>query len=269
MPSVLDYDKREVAERIRAQRARSLALLEDVDEAGWEREITPGWRLREVAAHLVSADEAALTGRMLALGTRQVPVSELEAWNDVQVRRWADRPVPAILDGLDRWGRRIARLLAATPSAVLRRRLPMPFGRVSLLWLGMMRVYDEWIHLEDVRRTFEFPADDSPEAVAPVARHLQAGIPFQTLPRVPEGAKGTVALSFSDVELPALVVDLERRRYWLGGGDAEARISGRAATLVMIAARRDTWRDAEEDGGIAAEGDRAAAETFLDALLLV
>jgi hypothetical protein len=37
----------------------------------------------------------------------------------------------------------------------------------------------------------------------------------------------------------------------------------------MVAARRDTWRDTEAAGGLKIDGDRAAAEALLDALLLV
>jgi uncharacterized protein (TIGR03083 family) len=269
MQSVFDFDKDEVVRGIGGQRARSLALLGDVPEPQWETIVVPRWRLREVAAHLISTDEASLTGRLLALGLRQISIERLEAWNDDQVRRWADRPIPELLGGLERWGRRIATLAARVPGRLARRAIPTPFGKVSLLWLGMMRVYDEWVHLEDVRRAFGMPSDDAPESVRPVARQLYAGIPVQSFPRIPGGASGRVELSFDDVDLPALGIDLGTRAPSLGRGHSDAGVSGRAAAIVMVAARRTPWREAEERGSLKVEGDRPVAETFLDALLLV
>lgn len=267
--SVFEFDKQDVVESVRACRARTLALLEDIPEADWERTITPGWRLREVAGHLVSTDEAALNGRLLLFSMKRRTVEELEAWNDRVVSRWADRPIPALLDGLDRWGRRIARLLAIAPAPVLRRSVPGPSGTASLLWLGMMRVYDEWVHMEDVRRTFSFPADDSPEAVAPVVRQLFAGIPYQTLPRIPHDVRGRVALALTDMDLPDFVVDLQGRRFGLGLAGWDARVAGRVRAVAMVAAGRDPWREAEVEGHLVIEGAREPAEAFLDALLMV
>lgn len=265
-----EYDKREVSAAIRAQRGRTIALFEDVPEPQWETIVVPRWRVREVAAHLISSDEAALTGRMLALGLRQIPIGRLEAWNDRQVARWADRPIPELLRGLEKWGRRIASLAVVVPGRLAGRAIPTPFGKVSLLWLGMMRVYDEWVHLEDVRRAFGMPSDDAPERLRPVARHLFAGVPIQTVSRIPDGEPaGRVALSFDDVDLPPLSIDLATRACSLGEAPADARVAGRAAALVMVAARRDGWRDAEARGELKIEGDRAAAEVLLDALLLV
>jgi uncharacterized protein (TIGR03083 family) len=269
MRTVFDYDKIEVRDAVLDQRRRTVELLRTFSDADWEREVVPRWRLREVAAHMVATDQASLTGRILILGLRQAPIAKIEAWNDEAVKRWADRPTPEIIEGLTKWGRRIARLAGAMPSRMARAGIPGPFGKVSLLWLGMMRVYDEWIHLEDVRRTFELPSDDAAANVAPVARHLLAGIPVQTFPNIPEGATGRVGLAYEDVDLPVVGFDLATKGITIAPTSSDARITARAPALVMVAARRDPWRDAEERGGLKVEGDRATAERFLDALLLV
>jgi len=39
--------------------------------------------------------------------------------------------------------------------------------------------------------------------------------------------------------------------------------------LIMVAARRDPWREAEAAGDIQVTGDRKAAETLLDVLEVV
>lgn len=185
------------------------------------------------------------------------------------MRRWADRAIPGLLQGLERWGRRVVRLTGAIPAPLARRPLPTPLGRLSLLWWGMMRVFDEWVHGEDVRRALGLPPDDSAGAVRPAARHLLAGIPVLTLARLGAGARGRVSVRYADLDLPALGVDLASRRFGVDLADGDARVTARAASLVMVAARRDPWRDAEARGTLVVEGERATAEAFLDALLLV
>jgi uncharacterized protein (TIGR03083 family) len=267
MASILDFDKREVVDAVRAQRQRTLALLEDLSEDQWETEVLPSWRVREVAAHLVTTDESSLKGNVLA--RRQLPIADVETWNDEEVPRWANRSVPALLHGLDRWGRRLARALALPPASLARRRLPTKFGRVSLMWLGMLRVYDEWVHGEDVRRGLELPADDLADSVRPAARFLFAGIPLQALPEIPEGASGAVALSYTDLDLPPLGIDLGARRFGTSPIDATCSIKGQAATLIMVAAGRDNWDAAERRGTLTIDGDRGPAETFLKAFRVV
>ena len=266
MTSVFDFEKRSVIDAVRAQRHRTIALLEDLTEEQWETEVLPRWRVREVAAHLVTTDASSLMGSVLA--RRQLPISDVETWNDEKVPQWADRSVPTLINGLDRWGRRLSRALALSPAFVLKRKLPTKFGRVSPLWLGMLRVYDEWVHGEDVRRGLELPADDRDDSVGPAARFLFAGIPLQTLPEIPSDATGTVALSFTDLDFPSMNIDLGTKRYGIGL-NADTQIRGPAASLIMVAARRDPWRGAEAAGDLRVTGDRKAAETLLDVLEVV
>jgi uncharacterized protein (TIGR03083 family) len=270
--SVFDLDKREVLAGVRAQRERTIALLRSISESDWERIIVPRWRVREVAGHLVSSDEGTLTGRILSVGfTRRgdEAMSKIEVWNDKQAARWADRPIPEILKGLEVWARRIERLSGVVPAGLANRAMPTPFGRVSLSWLASIRIYDEWVHMEDLRRVFGMQPDDAPPSVLPIARQIQAGIPVQTFPRIPADASGKLSLAFSDIDLPTLGIDLGLRRYGYGVEAPEARITAPTAALAMIAARRDPWQDAEAAGALKVEGDRQTTDAFLEALLLV
>jgi len=270
--SVFDLDKRAVMEAVHDQRQRTMTILRDLPELEWERIVVPRWRVRELAAHMITTDEGTLTGRILTIGFTKDAVGgipKIEAWNDRQVARWADRPIPELLRGMEKWGARLERLSAFVPSAIGRRAIPTPFGTLSLIWLAGLRVYDEWVHREDLRRALAMPSDDDPAVVGPVVRMLQAGIPIQSLPRVAAGASGRVSIAFDDLDLPAFGVDLGAKTYGYGVDGADARIAGRAADVIMVAARRDTWRDTESSGGLKVEGDRGAAEGFLDALLLV
>ena len=266
--SIFTFDKRETVDALRAQRAHTLALLEDLTDTQWETEIVLGWRTREVAAHLVSTDEASLTGKFLLWGIKQKPIPEIEAWNERQVSKWADRPIPELLQGLEKWGRRFARVASAAPRRLASLSFPNGFGRVSLLWLGMLRIYDEWVHLEDVRRALSLPDDGGVDTLPAAAKFMLAGIPIQTLSEIPGGAAGTLAIGFVDVETPTLSVDLGTRRFGIGL-PADAQVKGPAASLIMVAAGRDPWREVEVAGHLRISGDRKAAETFLDVLRVV
>jgi len=270
--SVFDLDKRAVMQAVHDQRQRTMALLRDLPETDWERIVVPRWRVRELAAHMITTDEGTLTGRIMTIGFTKDAVGgipKIEAWNDKQVTRWADRPIPELLRGIEKWGSRLERVAGAVPKVLARRALPTPFGRTSLLWLAGLRVYDEWVHREDLRRALGMTSDDEPGVVSPVARMLQAGIPIQSLPRVAAGSKGRVSIAFDDLDLPAIGFDLGAKSYGYGIDGDDARIAGRSPDVIMVAARRDTWRDTENAGGLKVEGDRATAEAMLDALLLV
>ena len=270
--SVHDLDKAQVLGGVRAQRARTLVLLRSLPEPDWERIIVPRWRVREVAGHLVSSDEATLTGRVLTVGfsrTGDVALSKIERWNDKQAARWADRPIPKILDGLVKWARRIERIAGVVPERLAGRAIPTPFGKVSLVWLASLRIYDEWVHMEDIHRAFGMQPDDAPGSVMPIGRQLHAGIPVQTFPRIGVGTSGRVSIGFDDLDLPPFGLDMRARRYGYGVDGSDARVTGSVAAIAMVAARRDPWQDAEAAGALKVEGDREAAEALLDAFLLV
>lgn len=273
MSSPVEYTKREVVDAVRAQRAATVKLVRQLTDQQWETVVLPGWRVREVIAHLVSTDQGALTGKMFfAMGFKPGPTggtSAAEAWNEKAVRDWADRPIADLIGGLERWGGRIAKLSQFAPAVLAGRALPTPFGRVSLLWIGMQRVFDEWVHGEDIRRGLGIPSDVSPAELRPVVCQLMAALPFQTLTRIPPGSTGEVILSFRGMGLPACRIDLAVPTMGFGGNEGGSRVSADAAPLVMAAAGRDEWRDLETRGTLGIEGERGPAEVFLDTLRVV
>jgi uncharacterized protein (TIGR03083 family) len=260
--------KAEVVGHVRAQREATIRLLETLGPTDWEQIVTPGWRVREVAAHLISTDEGAVTGRMFAVGLNR-DISDIERWNDTQVPRWADRPVPSLLHALEVWNRRMLRMVRALPPAATARAFPTPLGKVSLNYLGMLRVYGEWIHDEDIRRTFGLPSDAAPEMLEPVARQMFAVIPHQTLPLLDPALRGVIEMRYTDLDLPPFSIDLNGRRFGWELGPPDATIRGEAAAMVMVAARRDAWKDVEDAGALAIEGDRTLAEALLSVLRAV
>lgn len=135
---------------LRAQRAASLSLLRALDDDDWLAPCTPPWRVRDVVAHLVTIDEAAVAGRLVPLLRAASGREDIERWNDAAVPRWADEPVPGLLEALERFGTRLVAASERIPAPLWRVSARTVFGRHTLGLLLARRVLDEWVHLSDV-----------------------------------------------------------------------------------------------------------------------
>jgi uncharacterized protein (TIGR03083 family) len=258
-------NKRELVRGVVAERRRTIAFLSELPPETFDTPTAlPRWRIREVVAHLITTDRAALTGSIMLPVLRSF--DSIEAWNDRQVVKWADRPVRDLLLGLDRWGRRFVVLARMVPGPLLRMRLPSMFGKGRAELLLWARVFDEWVHRQDMRRALGLP-DEEVDVELPAEFLLTAAV-SSTLPNV-EG-DGTVALALEGVALSEWTYDLftgmavPRRRAVPG-----ARIHMPAAPFVMATAGRDRFADLEERGVLTIEGDADLAHRFLSKLRIV
>lgn len=269
--------KTEVLGAVRRQRARTVALAESLTTQQWETIALPGWRVREVIGHLVSSDEGALKLRMFRVGIRPQPggaIDAIEQWNETQVRRWSEKPVADLINGLRVWGRRGTGIFTPIPEFVLQRRVPLPFGKVPLLFLGQIRVFDEWVHEQDIRRALSLPGVDT-QCTRSAARAMLEVAVTQTPAAIPDGAAGRVVLQVDAPGIPPLQVDLAAKRVEIGArtrtpdATVDATVTADPAALMMVASGRDQWRDAKLAGAFKIEGSRPIAEQFLDVLKAV
>jgi hypothetical protein len=100
-------NKQEIVRAIRDERRRTLTFLQGLEPTQFDTPTAlPAWRIREVIAHLITTDKASVTGANLiaVLGS----MDRLERWNEGGVPKWANRPIPELMMGLDRWGRSLA-----------------------------------------------------------------------------------------------------------------------------------------------------------------
>jgi uncharacterized protein (TIGR03083 family) len=261
--------KDELVRAVRAERRRTLGLVRQLEPPQFDVIATPGWRVREVLAHLITTDRASVLGSNLV--TLFASAERLERWNDRQVPKWADRPAAELYLGLERWGRRLARFLGGVPSPVYRLRLPTFLGRGPVQLLAWSRVYDEWVHRQDIRRALGMPDEDVD--LAPVAEFLMAAVAVNTVPKLKD-RKGTVILSLKDEPIASWRYDLASGKSGPEGGHPrtagpDVRISGPGPAFVMAAAGRDSFAQLMAEGVIGVEGDRDLAEAFLGALRIV
>ena len=260
--------KFEILRSIRNERRRTLTLLRDQPAEAFDAPATPGWRVRDVVAHLITLDRAAVTGSMVRLilwgGTDRI-----ERWNDRVVARWSKRPVPTMLVALDSWGRRFERQMSLLPKALYRMRFPTIWGRMPGAFAVWIRAYDEFVHRQDIRRALGL-GDDVSDATA-IAEFLLSVVPYHTLPEL-AGRGGTVALEVAGEPLP-------RWRYDAGSGGVSGPVNGDepadvvirvpATPFIMAAAGREDFAQLESSGMLTIKGDSQLAGAFLSKLRLV
>jgi len=258
-------DKAEVVRATGAERERTLALMRSLEAAQWDLDTElPGWRVREVVAHLITTDRAAVNGSLALQVLRSQ--AHLERWNDRQVVKWADRPPSELLLALERWGRRYRRLVRTLPAALYRMRLSAMYGRGPAGLLLWARPFDEWVHRQDLRRALALPHEEAD--LAPIAGFVLASIPSSVLPEIE--ASGTVAIELEGVPLRPIVLDLEARSTTDGRPeDAGTRIVADGPRFVMTVGGRGSFAELEAEGALRVEGERGAAEALFAKLRIV
>ncbi len=262
--------KFEVLRSIRNERRRTIAFLREQPPEAFDAPATPGWRVRDVVAHLITLDRAAVAGAVLPLilgtGTERI-----ERWNDRAVVGWADRPVPSLILGLDRWGRRYERQVGLVPRRMYRARFPTVWGRIPGAYAIWIRAYDEFVHRQDIRRALGL-ADDDVDATA-IAEFLLGILPFHALPAIADAdRRGSVGLALAGEPISEWVYDLASGKGGPiapdDGVDARVRVDG-TTSWIMTAATRGTFDDLESSGILTIEGDTRLARSLLSAIRLV
>lgn len=266
----------DAAERLRQ---RSVALFDDLTGGELDTVALPAreeggeaWTVADVFRHLAEVDRRTVLGSHLLAFLPGTSESEFEDDNDRMLERLRDVPRPQLREELITWGRRMRRIVRWTPDVVARRTVPTMFGRVSLSWFAALRVYDEWVHEDDIRRALgRDPLDPDEDTRELLAEFHLRGLPPQPLQRI-DRRYGLVEVAFSDVlAQPAWRFDLDEHLYGPRvAAEPTVRIETDVPTWTRIAADRIDWRDAERRGELEVVGeDRAAAEALLDVVRIV
>jgi uncharacterized protein (TIGR03083 family) len=259
----------EILRSTRNERRRTLRFLPGLAPEAFDAPATPGWRVREVVAHLITLDRAIATGAImpLILGSG---IERVERWNDRAVRSWADRPVPIMLQGLDRWGRRFDRMMSLTPVRLYRLRFPTVWGRMPGGYAVWIRAYDEFVHRQDIHRALG--QEDERTDATKIAEFVLSVLPYNAmLDAARAGASGRVALSIEGEPLPEWIYDLGTGaagpRDGAEGADVTIRVA--ATPLIMAASTRDSFDQLESSGMLTIEGDGELGRAFLSKIRLV
>ena len=235
---------------LRDQHAELAALLDGLDERGWQRP-TPceGWAVRDVMTHLAQTDRMALgsaTGRyaevLAALTDGLGPAASVDEGADLMVRRERDLPSDALRE---RWSAGAAALVDALAALDPSARVTWVAGELSARSLATTRLAETWIHAGDVAAALgtSLPPTDRLQLVARLA--------WRTLPyafaRAGRDLTGPVAFD--------LVGPTGTPWRFLPDEPPVTTIRGDAAELCAVAARRRT----PAETGLTGEGPDADA----------
>ena len=240
-----------------------VSVCSDLSPEQWEAPTElPGWSVKDVVSHVVGV-ELLLEGEPFP--DHELPADLPHVRNDAG--RWTEvpvairRPVPgaAVLDELrEVTARRLKTLRALDPDGLDVEVLGVLGRPMRLQHLLGIRVFDSWVHEQDVRRALGRPGGLDSSAAAISRRRLLLG-----MAQLPLGAGRTLAVvttapdSVATITFGASYADVE-------APDADARIATDFETFVRLG----TGRVHRPDAVVAGSGDQALVEEFLRTMVI-
>jgi uncharacterized protein (TIGR03083 family) len=244
-------------------------------EAWGQDSLSPGWRNRDIVAHLASTEVAAaavIAGEVpgefeeYAKGLEGEPAS-LDGFNEFAVRRRAELPFRQVVT---EWGQAanlgLARASKISPDDWVGLKVQWMAGPLAVRYLVQSRVMEWWFHGEDIR-----DGGGNPPRLEHPPIYCVNDLAVRTIP---------YALSRAGLSFPgrSVRVDLEA----VGGGSwhwslaprehpppgkaPDALINGRAYAFALVAGRRVPAEYYLAEGILQTGGDDALAETVLQHL---
>ena len=246
-------------------------LCSDFSDADWEQPTDcPGWAVRDQLSHVIGTERMLLgeAAPALAPGDHphvRNPIGEVnEAW--VDVRR--GRPGSEVLEEFrEVTARRLEALRAMSPED-FDREGPTPVGEAPYREFMNVRVFDCWIHEQDMRRAVVRRG----HLEGPIARH-SVGRVTRAMPMVvgkraaaPEGA--TVVLDVTGPAGNVVPVVVEGRARVLDDAPENSTVTVRmdAETYCCLGGGRLSASDAIADGRVSITGDDALGRRIVEAM---
>ncbi len=245
-------------------------LCRDLGPEDWDRPTScPGWTVRDQLSHVVGT-ESALLGRPAPppappLAHVRNPLGELnEGW--IEARRGT--PGPELLAEFEEVTAQRLATLAAMSDEELARPGWSPIGTVPYAEFMDVRVFDCWIHDQDIRQALGRPGATDMAAAATAARRLISGLGYVVGRQVapPEGTSVVVELVGDQARVRAVemrggrALDVEPPAY------PTVRIRCDLATYTQLVAGRADPEELLAQGSVELEGDDAVGRRVLHAL---
>jgi uncharacterized protein (TIGR03083 family) len=257
----------------RAEREAMGRTIQYTPPQAWDQDsVSPGWRNRDIVAHLAASEVAAATalaGEVSAeldeftKSLEGAPFS-LEAFNEWSVRRRADEPFRVVVR---EWGQAadlfLARASQIIPEEWTTRRVLWTVGEIGVSYVIQSRVMEWWLHGEDI-----LAAGGNPPRLEHPPIFCVNDLAIRTIP---------YALSLAGQTFPGRSVKIELDA--VGGGSwhqglaardrpgpgkqPDAIIHGRGYAFALVAGRRVPAEYYLAEGSLQTGGDDALAETIL------
>jgi uncharacterized protein (TIGR03083 family) len=246
-----------------------LGLAAELSDDDWDRPTgCPGWSVRDVYSHVIGT-ESALLGRD--------PAPPLEAYgphvrndmgrgNEAEVLLRRDRPGPAIVAELEEVTAARLSALRAIGDEGFAAETMTPAGPGTYGDFMAVRVFDCWVHEQDVRRAVGRPGHLSGPAVDRSLASTMAVMPYVVGKRAgaPEGA--TVAFDVTGQTArrwAVAVVDGRAKSVPEVPQEPTVRISADVSTYMALACGRVDPDEELAAGRVAVHGDREIGTTVV------
>jgi len=260
----------------RAEREALGRTIQYTPPEAWEQESpSPGWRSRDIVAHLAASEVAAaavIAGETpseleeFLKGLEDGPFT-IDAFNEFGVRRRAELPFRSVVT---EWGRAadlvLARAAKIPPEEWSTRKVNWTVGEIGVSYLIQSRVVEWWLHGEDI-----LAGGGNPPRLEHPPIFCVNDLAIRTIP---------YALSVAGLSFPGRSVKVELEA--VGGGTwhrglapreappgdkpADALVRGRAYAFALVAGRRVPAEYYLAEGILQTGGDDAVAETVLQHL---
>lgn len=174
MSGVAD-DVARIAERLRREGERTASFFEALAAEQWDSRVYaagPGWHVRQVLAHFVSAEKAYVhfIRQVLAGGPGLPPDFDIDAFNASEVPQYSGETPDQLLASYRATRRQTVDLAASLSPQDLNREGYHPwFGSMKLGWFLRLCYNHNSIHVRDVRRALEAGSALPPEPATPPA----------------------------------------------------------------------------------------------------
>lgn len=271
----MTIDRRQMLGIARHERERLGRTIQYTGPDAWDREsVCPGWRNRDIVAHLAAQETAAaqlLVGEPAAEFDAFREANDGELWvsgfNEWAVKVRTERPTREVIADWGRAADGFVRLAGRLSEDEWRnRKVEWVAGEIGIRYLVQSRIIEWWFHGEDLR---EGSGQEENPQHWPV--HLANDMAIRMLP----WSLGRAGLSFPGTSIQ---VDLEGvgegRWHWgleprtLPPEDKkpDAFINGRGTAFALVAGRRVPPDVYLEDGDLVVGGDEGLAIVVLQVL---
>lgn len=272
MARVVDPAREPVLSALAEVWGSTVAACEGIPGDAWDRPTDcPGWTVRDQISHLVGIERALLgEAPPAAAGARPPHVrNDFAAANELWVAARRDVPGPEVLDELRAvTGRRLA-ALAEMSDERFEEVGWSPVGQVPYRTFMEVRVFDCWVHEQDVRRALGRPGGLGGAGEAVTLDRMAAAMGYVVGRKVapPDGTAVVWHLDGSGAREVAVVVDGGRGRVPAAvPAEPTVALSLSTTTFWRLACGRTSAEEVLGGGEVTTTGDLPLGRRVLEAM---
>lgn len=239
--------------------------------ADWERPTDcPGWTVRDQLSHIIGF-ERVLGGEEAPPAAPERPThvrNDVGATNEAMVEVRRGRPGPEMLAEFDTvTSQRIAEL-RAKPSAEFDVVGWSPVGETPYRELLRTRIFDSWVHEQDVRRALDRPGGRGGGGEAETVGRVERAMPFVVGKKVapPEGSVVAFEVAGPLPRSFAVAIREGRGRAEPLGPSPTVRLAMDAGDFWRLGCGRSTPDQVRREGSVVITGDSDLGTRVLDAM---